>query len=178
MTTSFDLQLPAPQKSLPDTATVQVTGSLVILGANGSGKTRLGAWLEMESGQKDKVHRVSAQKSLTMPVVSVSTSIDAAKADLIFGYKEGNFGHKAGNRWGGNPNTFLLNDFEKLSGSEGMLPLKLSVGSRRYRSGFCNCRPLKRALFLAGVVLPGLRSLRPLTRGYQYAAPLALVDSH
>jgi ABC-type lipoprotein export system ATPase subunit len=114
MTTFFNLQLPAPQQALPVTITIETSGSLVILGANGSGKTRLGAWLEMESGQKNNVHRVSAQKSLTMPVVSVSTSIDAAKADLIFGYKEGNFGHKVGNRWGGNPNTFLLNDFEKL----------------------------------------------------------------
>jgi hypothetical protein len=68
----------------------------------------------MESGQKDNVHRISAQKSLTMPVVSLSTSVDAARADLLYGYREGNFNHKIGNRWGGYPNTFLLNDFEKL----------------------------------------------------------------
>jgi hypothetical protein len=38
------------------------------------------------------------------------------------------------------------------------------------------CRPLKRALFFLGVVNPGLRSLRSLTRGYQYAAPAALIE--
>jgi hypothetical protein len=112
--TTFDLQLPAPQKPLPEAITIQIKGSAVILGANGSGKTRLGSWLEMESGQKDKVHRISAQKSLTMPVVSFSTSVDAARADLIYGHREGTFNYKIGSRWGGNPNTFLLNDFEKL----------------------------------------------------------------
>lgn len=114
MTTSFDLRLPAPLKPLPNTIAIQSKGSVVILGANGSGKTRLGSWLEMQSGQEDNVHRISAQKSLTMPVVSVSTSVDAARADLIYGYKEGSFAHKIGHRWGGNPNTFLLNDFERL----------------------------------------------------------------
>jgi hypothetical protein len=114
MTTSFDLQLPAPQKPLPETITTQIKGLAVILGANGSGKTRLGSWLEMQSEQRDKVHRVSAQKSLTMPKVSVSTSVDAARADLIYGYREGTFDHKKDHRWGGNPNTFLLNDFERL----------------------------------------------------------------
>ena len=54
------------------------------------------------------------KKSLTMPIVSISTSVDTAKADLIYGYGQGDIGHKTGHRWGGNPNTFLLNDFEKL----------------------------------------------------------------
>lgn len=73
MATSFDLQLPASQKPLPNTISIQSKGSVVILGPNGSGKTRLGSWLEMQSGLKDRVHRISAQKSLTMPEVSVSS---------------------------------------------------------------------------------------------------------
>jgi hypothetical protein len=35
------------------------------------------------------------------------------------------------------------------------------------------CHPLKRALFLSEVI----RGLRSLTRGYQYAAPMALLES-
>lgn len=114
MTTSFDLQLPVSQKPLPGTTPVESKGPVVILGSNGSGKTRLGSWLEMQSEQKDKIHRISAQKSLTMPIVSVSTSVDAARAELIYGHRDGGFRFKIGNRWGGNPNTFLLNDFERL----------------------------------------------------------------
>lgn len=113
-TKTFILSLP-PSSSGPSHAIrVQSRGSIVVLGPNGSGKTRLGSWLEFQSGQNDRVHRISAQKSLTMPVVSTSTSVDAAKADLMYGYGQGDIAHKTGHRWGGNPNTFLLNDFEKL----------------------------------------------------------------
>ena len=37
--------------------------SLIIIGANGSGKSRLGAWIEEKDLQN--THRVSAQRSLT-----------------------------------------------------------------------------------------------------------------
>ena len=41
--------------------------SLLVVGANGAGKTRLGTWIEFNSPDRDKVHRISAQKSLAMP---------------------------------------------------------------------------------------------------------------
>jgi Protein of unknown function (DUF4435)/AAA domain, putative AbiEii toxin, Type IV TA system len=111
---SFYLTLPAPLSPPTNISKVESKGSIVILGANGSGKTRLGSWLEFQSEHKNKVHRISAQKSLSMPSVSVSMSVDEAEAYLIYGYKERDLNYKIGHRWGSNPNTFLLNDYERL----------------------------------------------------------------
>lgn len=43
---------------------VAVDGSLVVVGANGSGKSRLGAWLHSQSS--NNAHRISAQRFLTV----------------------------------------------------------------------------------------------------------------
>ncbi|MFQ2623988.1 DUF4435 domain-containing protein [Aeromonas caviae] len=97
-----------------------VSSSVVITGANGSGKTRLGAWLELESNQKDIVRRISAQKSLSMPDFSHTSAIEEAECDLKYGYHDvkqvsSNPSHwKNSQRWGHKPFTFLLNDYEKL----------------------------------------------------------------
>ena len=56
---------------------------LVIIGANGAGKTRFGSWIEMNN--YEHVHRISAQKSLSMPFAVRSNSIDIAQDDLIYG---------------------------------------------------------------------------------------------
>ncbi|MDQ4120479.1 MAG: AAA family ATPase [Acidobacteriota bacterium] len=117
MTTEFfQITLPAPL-SIPNknnVISIESKRGLVFLGANGSGKTRLGSWLELQSQHKNKVHRISAQKSLMMPSVSVSMSVDEAETNLIYGYKDGRFERKISHRWGSNPNTHLLNDFENL----------------------------------------------------------------
>ena len=85
---------------------------LVVIGANGAGKTRFGSWIEEHN--LEKVHRISAQKSLSMPSSVSTTSIEIAKEDLLYGthnedkrwLKE--YGRK-GNRWNNNLNTSLLN---------------------------------------------------------------------
>lgn len=90
---------------------------LVVIGANGAGKTRFGSWIEEHN--LEKVHRISAQKSLSMPSSVSTTSIEIAKEDLLYGthnedkrwLKE--YGRK-GNRWNNNLNTSLLNDYQKL----------------------------------------------------------------
>ena len=64
MNRSFSLSLP---NSAGDTQEIETTTNILFVGANGSGKTRLGTWIELQSPQKEKVHRISAQKSLTMP---------------------------------------------------------------------------------------------------------------
>ncbi len=46
---------------------VEYSRSIVVVGANGAGKTRLGTWIEFSSPDRDKVYRISAQKSLLMP---------------------------------------------------------------------------------------------------------------
>jgi len=93
---------------------------IVIIGANGSGKTRLGAMIEKK--YYNDTHRISAQKSLSMPLFVSTSSKEKAEYELWYGgwgatqddkrwYEtEG----KLQTRWQNNWNTSLLNDFEKL----------------------------------------------------------------
>lgn len=103
-----------------ETVNIPISSSLVITGANGSGKTRLGAWLELDSHQKDIVRRISAQKSLSMPDFSHTSAIEEAECDLKYGYSDFNTVKsnpeywKRSQRWGQKPFTYLLNDYEKL----------------------------------------------------------------
>lgn len=103
-----------------ETIDLPVSSSVVITGANGSGKTRLGAWLELESSQKDIVRRISAQKSLSMPDFSHTSAIEEAECDLKYGYadvkqvKASPDHWKKSQRWGQKPFTYLLNDYDKL----------------------------------------------------------------
>lgn len=111
----FNLELP---KEGGGTEIIQTRQSLLLVGANGAGKTRLGTWIESQSPQKDKVHRISAQKSLSMPDNTTPKSIDMAEKELLYGHakaEESNYwAYKQGSRWGQKPSTFLLNDYEKL----------------------------------------------------------------
>lgn len=94
--------------------------SIVIVGANGSGKSRIGSWLEFNSEHKKEIHRVSAQKSLSMPKSVSPVSLQKAENLLYYGYydernsDQDNWNYKQSQRWGQSPTTFLLNDFDKL----------------------------------------------------------------
>lgn len=98
---------------------LDVQKSVVIVGANGSGKTRLGTWIDLYSPQKESTLRVSAQRSLTMPDSSQLISLTIAESDLIYGYgkateNQNPAGYKLGNRWASNGPVHILNDFPKL----------------------------------------------------------------
>lgn len=90
---------------------------LVVVGANSAGKTRFGSWIEEHN--YEKVHRISAQKSLSMPSFVSTTSIEIAKEELLYGVHTNDknwlklYGRK-NSRWNNNLNTSLLNDYEKL----------------------------------------------------------------
>lgn len=92
--------------------------SILLIGANGSGKTRLGTWIEMTSPQRNLVHRLSAQKSLSMPDTTTPVSIERAEKDLLFGFAEAPAGHeqnfKIGHKWQSKPAISFLNDYQKL----------------------------------------------------------------
>ncbi len=111
----FTLTLPNAAGGTTDLNTKR---SIMIIGANGSGKTRLGVWIELNSPQKDKVLRVSAQKSLTMPDSATPIPIERAECALLFGSPEVAEGQgvsfKRSHRWGGKPAIALLNDYQKL----------------------------------------------------------------
>lgn len=92
--------------------------SIIVVGSNGSGKSRLGTWIETESPQRDKVHRISAQKSLVMPDESKPVSIDIAQNALLYGQPAtGDFSseHKAQGKYDGKPPALAqLDDYSQL----------------------------------------------------------------
>ncbi len=45
---------------------IQSENNIVIIGANGAGKTRLGSWIETNFQNQVSVHRISAQRALTV----------------------------------------------------------------------------------------------------------------
>ena len=92
--------------------TITTSRNLLFVGANGSGKTRLGAWLDINSPDQVRVFRISAQKSLAMPDTTTPMSIDIAEQDLVYGYTAA--GNNKAHRWQQKPSTFALNDFAKL----------------------------------------------------------------
>ena len=86
------------------TETIETNQSVLLIGANGSGKTRLGSWIEIDSPQKELVHRISAQKSLALPDSTTPQSIEQAEKDLLFGNPGWNFQHKT-HKWSKKPAT-------------------------------------------------------------------------
>jgi ABC-type cobalamin/Fe3+-siderophores transport system ATPase subunit len=115
-------ELYLPKSAIGDNISnsIEIENSLVIVGPNGSGKTRLGTWIEFESSQKVNVHRISAQKSLSIPNNIRPTSLEKSLMELRIGYYHENvnqnnyFNYKQNQRWSGNPATSLLNDYGKL----------------------------------------------------------------
>lgn len=95
------------------TETIETNQSVLFIGANGSGKTRLGTWIEINSPQKEHVHRISAQKSLALPDSTTPQSIEQAEKDLLFGNPSWTHQHKT-SKWQNKPATAFLNDFQKL----------------------------------------------------------------
>lgn len=95
------------------TETIETSQSVLLVGANGSGKTRLGTWIEITSSQRELVHRISAQKSLTMPDSITPQSIEQAEKSLLFGNPDWNYQHKV-HKWAQKPATHFLSDYEKL----------------------------------------------------------------
>jgi energy-coupling factor transporter ATP-binding protein EcfA2 len=109
----FTFSLPK-QHSNTEQVAIESNGSVVIVGANGAGKTKLGTWIESLSAQATKVHRISAQKSLSMPDVSRPHGLEQAQNALFFGHELIDVRQKMIHRWQSKPDTLLLNDFDAL----------------------------------------------------------------
>ncbi|MEG4197346.1 AAA family ATPase [Microcoleus sp. Pol12A5] len=60
-------------------------GSVVIIGANGAGKSKFGVWIEQNQLNSEKVHRISAQKSLYFPEYVPLKGLEEAEKELLFG---------------------------------------------------------------------------------------------
>jgi hypothetical protein len=115
----MELDLP-PSLSNSDLTSIETQGGgvvVVVVGANGSGKTRLGSWIEFESRYQENVHRVSAQRSLSIPSSIRPDSLSKARSLFLYGHESADknvVSYKRGRRWGGKPSTTLLNDYQQL----------------------------------------------------------------
>lgn len=69
---------PSTSVSNPTTE-VRCQTSIVVVGANGAGKSRLGSWLEFKGPQKSLVHRIAAQRSLVFPESSSPIGYESAQ---------------------------------------------------------------------------------------------------
>lgn len=90
--------------------------SMVIVGANGSGKSRMGVWIERTAGAK--AHRLTAQRALSIPASVQPRSYEQAESILFYGHydpglnPEQRAANKFGIRWGDEPAIRMLSDFE------------------------------------------------------------------
>ena len=97
---------------------------VVIIGANGSGKSRLGFWIEQNQPNPEKVHRISAQRALDFSEYVQLKSLEQAENEFLFGVVNvQQYGSviqaKSSGRWqlGNRPPlsvTPLLNDYERV----------------------------------------------------------------
>ena len=93
------------------------TKSIAVIGANGAGKTRFGS--RLEETHAEITHRISAQKSLSMPTEVSPKSRERAEEEFWYGGQHENkdwlktIGKKS-YRWQNNINTSLLNDYHQL----------------------------------------------------------------
>lgn len=98
--------------------TINNKSSIVLIGANGSGKTRMSAWIEYHNTGIN-IHRVSAQKSLNMPKMTRPSEMSQVQEVFLYGGNNNNKNWlksegKKVYRWGSNPETHMLDDFSAL----------------------------------------------------------------
>lgn len=92
--------------------------SIVLLGANGAGKTRMSVWID-ENNPELNVHRISAQKSLNMPEYVRPTELKKAEDNFLYGTTDNDrdwlkkYGKK-NRRWGNEPEIHMLDDYQPL----------------------------------------------------------------
>lgn len=88
--------------------------SLIIIGANGSGKSKLGAWIEQQD--YDQVHRIGAQRNLNFNENISLKSYSQAEEFVFFGTDDKTQHANKTYRWdwGKSYTTKLMDDFENV----------------------------------------------------------------
>ena len=94
---------------------------MVVLGANGSGKTRFSIKIEelndpaftSNRSKSSHIHRLSAQKSLTIENTIPMYDYESSEKNLFIGNAE-SYATKSAYRFHGDPATVLLNDYQQV----------------------------------------------------------------
>ena len=109
---NFSFSVPTPVGAFA--INVEPGSSIVFVGANGGGKTRLAVKIEDALGVN--AHRISAHRALTLNPAIAKISEAQALAGLRTGNPSPNAhaGHRPGSRWSGNTAVSMLNDFDFL----------------------------------------------------------------
>ncbi|MEM7470982.1 MAG: AAA family ATPase [Pseudomonadota bacterium] len=108
---AFEIQVPTEGGN--QLYSVEAGNSLIFVGANGGGKTRLAVQIENALG--DRAHRISAHRSLNLnPNVNKIREEQARRALMYGHFDEASAGMRAQRRWGRKAATYLLNDFDQL----------------------------------------------------------------
>ena len=87
--------------------------SLIIIGANGSGKSQLGAWIE--KNDPERTHRIGAQRALSFGNYIKQKSYEQASNQVIYGRETPASEHNSRWEWDGekyNYTSCLLKDYE------------------------------------------------------------------
>lgn len=108
---SFTYYLPGEQGQAVEHSTE--SNAVIIIGANGAGKSKLGAWIEQQTFER--IHRISAQRNLNFSENIPLKSYSQAE-DLVFWGNDGEpsyWKNTKGARWssGKSYTTTMLNDF-------------------------------------------------------------------
>ena len=134
------LSMPNPSTGNPPATEVKHYGQIVIVGANGSGKSRLGAWLENPfslmqnhgpasgAAQSKSGYRIGAQRVLTLPDQGQRMDFEQANSQLANG-GDGP-GHRV-SRLSGDPVVGQSNDFALLLNT---LFAEQAKSAREYRA--------------------------------------------
>lgn len=90
------------------------SNSLIIIGANGSGKSKLGAWIEQQN--MENIHRIGAQRNLNFKENVPLKSYSQAEDLVFYGSDDKNTHKKKGLRWnwGKSYTTKLMDDFDNV----------------------------------------------------------------
>ena len=108
---TLHFQVPTP--SGPRDFSISPGASMIFVGANGGGKTRLSVHIEQTN--LPNIHRISAHRALALNPDAPKISEELAKIGLLTGYasKDSGVSFKSGHRWGNNKwATHLLDDFD------------------------------------------------------------------
>lgn len=108
----FDFTIPTPDGFLP--ISIDAGSSVVFVGANGGGKTRLAVLIENNGNMS--VHRISAHRALTLNPAVSKISERVALLGLRTGHasEDAHIAHRPGSRWQGKMAVSLLNDYDFL----------------------------------------------------------------